>query len=152
MKARRIGDGAGRARGHELPPSDPDTVGHDRDAKPDPVADRATGPLVMPPAPGASLGRRPANDSDLPERRTTAQTRSHASGAHLASTRKLTELPELLTADEVAAWLKTTRKAIYAKAERGVIPGATHIGARLYFFRLDLLRWAEQGRVPDMEK
>lgn len=62
------------------------------------------------------------------------------------------ELPELLTVEEVAAWLKTSRKAIYAKAERGVIPGATHIGSRLYFFRRDLLRWAEQGRVPDMEK
>lgn len=62
------------------------------------------------------------------------------------------ELPDLLTPDEVAAWLKTSRKAIYAKAERGTIPGATHVGSRLYFFRSDLLRWAEQGRVPDMEK
>lgn len=60
-------------------------------------------------------------------------------------------LPELLTADEVAAWLKTTRKAIYAKAERGHLPGATRIGGRLYFLRSDLVRVVEQGRVPPME-
>ncbi len=64
----------------------------------------------------------------------------------------VTELPDLLTVGEVAAWLKTTRKAIYAKAERGAIPGVTHIGSRLYFFRSELLRWVEQGRVPNMEK
>jgi excisionase family DNA binding protein len=61
-------------------------------------------------------------------------------------------LPELLTPDEVAAWLQTSRKAIYAKAERGSLPGATYIGRRLYFLRSDLLRCVEQGRVPDMEK
>jgi hypothetical protein len=61
-------------------------------------------------------------------------------------------LPDLVTPDEVAAWLKTTRKAVYAKAERGTLPGATYIGRRLYFFRSELLRCALQGRVPDMEK
>lgn len=34
----------------------------------------------------------------------------------------LATLPLLLTADEVAALLRTTRKAIYAKVERGQIP------------------------------
>jgi excisionase family DNA binding protein len=57
-----------------------------------------------------------------------------------------------MTVDEVAAWLKTSRKAIYAKAERGTLVGATYIGRRLYFFRSELLRYALQGRVPDMEK
>jgi hypothetical protein len=60
------------------------------------------------------------------------------------------ELPELLTPDEVAAWLKTTRKAVYAKAERGALPGATYVGRRLYFIRSDLLRCVAQGRVPEM--
>lgn len=59
-------------------------------------------------------------------------------------------LPELVTPDEVAAWLKTSRKAVYAKAERGSLPGATYVGRRLYFFRSELLRCVEQGRVPDM--
>jgi len=53
-------------------------------------------------------------------------------------------LPELVTPDEVAEWLKTTRKAVYAKAERGTLPGATYIGRRLYFFRSELLRCALQ--------
>ena len=62
------------------------------------------------------------------------------------------ELPDLATVDEVAAWLKASRKAIYAKAERGTLSGATYIGRRLYFLRSELLRCALQGRVPDMEK
>ena len=59
-------------------------------------------------------------------------------------------LPDLLTADEVAAWLKTTVRAVYAKAERGSLPGATRLGRRLYFVRADLLRFLEQGRVPHL--
>jgi excisionase family DNA binding protein len=57
-------------------------------------------------------------------------------------------LPDLLTPHEVAAWLKTSVRAVYAKAERGGLPGATHLGRRLYFVRDDLLRYVEQGRVP----
>jgi hypothetical protein len=60
------------------------------------------------------------------------------------------KLPELLTAEEVAAWLKTSIKAVYAKSERGSLPGATRIGRRLYFFRAELLGLAEQGRVPQL--
>jgi predicted DNA-binding transcriptional regulator AlpA len=57
-------------------------------------------------------------------------------------------LPELLTPGEVAAWLQTTVQAVYSKAERGTLPGATHIGRRLYFLRAELLGLVEQGRVP----
>lgn len=59
-------------------------------------------------------------------------------------------LPDLLTPSEVATWLKTTVGAIYAKAERGTLPGATRLGRRLYFVRAELLRWVEQGRVPHL--
>jgi len=58
------------------------------------------------------------------------------------------DLPDLLTPAEVARWLKTSVKAIYAKAERGTLPGATRLGRRLYFVRDELLRYVEQGRVP----
>jgi excisionase family DNA binding protein len=57
-------------------------------------------------------------------------------------------LRELLTPREVAAWLKTTVQAVYAKAERGTLPGATHVGRRLYFLRAELLEFVQQGRVP----
>ncbi|MEO6601413.1 MAG: helix-turn-helix domain-containing protein [Polyangiaceae bacterium] len=59
-------------------------------------------------------------------------------------------LPDLITPDEVAAWLRTTVGAIYAKAERGTLPGATRVGRRLYFLRSELLGLVEQGRVPHL--
>ena len=68
-----------------------------------------------------------------------------------ADTRALgetSELPELLTADDVANWLKISVKAVYAKAERGKLPGTAHVGRRLYFFRAELLNWLQQSRVP----
>jgi len=52
----------------------------------------------------------------------------------------------LLTPAEVAAWLKTTISAVYAKAERGTAPRATRLGRRL-FIRAELLAYIEQGRV-----
>jgi excisionase family DNA binding protein len=59
-------------------------------------------------------------------------------------------LPVLLTPNEVAAWLRTTVRAVYAKAERGTLPGATRVGRRLYFLRAELLGLVEQGRVPHL--
>ena len=56
-------------------------------------------------------------------------------------------MPVLVTAPEVAAWLSTTISAVYAKAERGTLPGAVRIGRRLYFIRSELLAYVEQGRV-----
>jgi hypothetical protein len=41
-------------------------------------------------------------------------------------------MPSLMTTHEVAAWLKTTISAVYAKAERGTLPGAVRLGRRLY--------------------
>lgn len=43
--------------------------------------------------------------------------------------------PELLTVDEVADLLRTTKKAIYLRAERGQLPGVTRLGKRLLFRR-----------------
>jgi excisionase family DNA binding protein len=53
----------------------------------------------------------------------------------------------LMTTHEVAAWLKTTISAVYAKAERGTLPGAVRLGRRLYFIRAELLAFVEQGRA-----
>lgn len=58
------------------------------------------------------------------------------------------DLPNLLTAAEVARWLKTSVQAVYARSERGALPGAIHLGRRLYFDKGQLLRFVEQGRVP----
>ena len=69
---------------------------------------------------------------------------------HLVAPPPAPALPELLTADEVAAWLKTSVAAVYAKAERGNLPGATHLGRRLYFLRAELVAFVQQGRVPHL--
>lgn len=60
----------------------------------------------------------------------------------------LATLPLLLTADEVAALLRTTRKAIYAKVERGQIPHVRISSRSLLFDRDELLRWMDERRAP----
>jgi excisionase family DNA binding protein len=60
--------------------------------------------------------------------------------------------PVLLTADEVASLLRTTRKAIYIMAERGALPGVVRIGRRLLFRRDTLLHWLRQKSAPSLER
>ena len=61
---------------------------------------------------------------------------------------ELDALPVLLTADEVACLLRTTRAAIYALAERGGLPGIARIGRHLLVRREVLLRSLFEGRAP----
>jgi excisionase family DNA binding protein len=56
-------------------------------------------------------------------------------------------LPYLLTADDTACLLRTSRKAIYSMAHRGELPGVTRIGRRLLIRRDDLLRWLDESRA-----
>jgi excisionase family DNA binding protein len=58
------------------------------------------------------------------------------------------KLPLLLTADETADLLRTTRKAVYAMAERGQLPGVTRIGRRVLVRREALLDWLDERRAP----
>jgi excisionase family DNA binding protein len=46
--------------------------------------------------------------------------------------------PSLLTVEEVAAFLRTTKDAIYHKVERGQLPGVVRMGKRLLFRRVDV--------------
>lgn len=50
----------------------------------------------------------------------------------------MSENHELLTVDEAAELLRTTRKAVYAAAERGQLPGVVKLGRRLLFRSADL--------------
>ena len=62
------------------------------------------------------------------------------------------ELPELLTPDELAALLRTTRKAVYTMIARGQPPGIIRLGRRVLFDRGELLRWlAERRALSPME-
>ena len=55
--------------------------------------------------------------------------------------RRVEGVPLLLTAADMAALLRTTRKAVYAQSERGQLPGVVRIGRRLLFRRADVHRW-----------
>jgi excisionase family DNA binding protein len=58
------------------------------------------------------------------------------------------DLPQLLTIDDVAAFLRTTRHAIYAMVERQQLPRPLRIGRRLLLRRDELLDWLDQKRTP----
>ncbi len=58
---------------------------------------------------------------------------------------------QLQTADEVAALLRTTRKAVYAMVERGQLPGVTRIGRRVLFRSDVLLDWLRQQSAPSLK-
>jgi excisionase family DNA binding protein len=62
------------------------------------------------------------------------------------------ERPLLLTVDEVAGLLRTSRKAIYAMAERGQLPGVTRIGRRLLFRTDTLVDWLRQKSATSLER
>ena len=61
-------------------------------------------------------------------------------------------LPVLLTVDEAAELLRTSRRAIYIMLERRQLPGVTRIGRRVLFRSADLLNWLDQKRAPSPEE
>jgi excisionase family DNA binding protein len=61
--------------------------------------------------------------------------------------RSLDDLPPFLTVDEVADLLRTTRKAVYARAERALLPGVFRDGRRLLVDRDELLRSLSDKRA-----
>jgi excisionase family DNA binding protein len=65
---------------------------------------------------------------------------------------KQLSLPALLTSGEVAELLRTTRKAVYAMAERSQLPGVVRINRRLLFREDALLHWLGQKTSPSLER
>jgi excisionase family DNA binding protein len=61
-------------------------------------------------------------------------------------------LPMLLTVDEAATLLRTTRRAVYAMIERRQLSGVIRIRRRVLFRADDLLRWLDQKRAPSPEE
>jgi excisionase family DNA binding protein len=63
-----------------------------------------------------------------------------------------TTLPVLLTVDEAADLLRTSRRAIYAMIERRQLPGVIRVRRRVLLRADDLLDWLDQKRAPSPEE
>lgn len=65
---------------------------------------------------------------------------------------QLRTLPVLLTVDEAADLLRTTRRAIYATVERRQLPGVVKLRRRVLLRADDLLHWLDQKCAPSPEE
>lgn len=64
------------------------------------------------------------------------------------STDPPTELPELSTPDQLAAWLQLPVKTLYAWRHKGDGPPALKVGRHLRYRRADVLRWLDALAGP----
>jgi excisionase family DNA binding protein len=59
-------------------------------------------------------------------------------------------MPVLLTVDDAAELLRTTRRAVYAMIECRQLPGVVRIGRRVLLRADDLLHWLDQKSAPSL--
>jgi excisionase family DNA binding protein len=61
-------------------------------------------------------------------------------------------MPMLLTVDDAANLLRTTKRAIYAMLERRQLPGVIRIRRRVLIGSAELLEWLDQKRAPSLKE
>jgi excisionase family DNA binding protein len=61
-------------------------------------------------------------------------------------------MPMLLTVDDAANLLRTSRRAIYAMLERRQLPGVILIRRRVLIRSAELLEWLDQKRAPSLKE
>jgi excisionase family DNA binding protein len=76
----------------------------------------------------------------------------HASQFRQHGEPRRTPVPLLLTVDEAADLLRTTRRAIYAMIARRQLPGVVRIRRRVLVRSADLLDWLDQKRAPSPQE
>ena len=93
--------------------------------------------------------RRPHHEGRLTRGEGFARTDRGLDNPHES---RRTTLPVLLTVDEAADLLRTTRRAIYAMIERRQLPGVIRVRRRVLLRADDLLDWLNQKRAPSPEE
>jgi excisionase family DNA binding protein len=84
----------------------------------------------------------PVSAMALEPRPTSAPAFEHASAP-----RATAEHPPLLTVEEAADLLRTSRKAVYALIERAQLAGVTRLGRRVLIRRAELLQFLAEERA-----
>jgi excisionase family DNA binding protein len=66
--------------------------------------------------------------------------------------RRQRPLPMLLTIDETADLLRTTRRAVYAMVERRQLPGVVRVRRRVLVRSQELLNWLDQKSALSLKE
>ena len=64
----------------------------------------------------------------------------------------MSAMPMLLTVDDAANLVRTSRRAIYAMLERRQLPGVIRIRRRVLIRSAELLEWLDQKRAPSLKE
>jgi excisionase family DNA binding protein len=70
----------------------------------------------------------------------------------LERSEEVTAMPMLLTVDDTANLLRTSRRAIYAMLERRQLPGVIRIRRYVLIRSAEVLEWLDQKRAPSLKE